>query len=150
MTNETMTNEEDIDDAIACIKSVPPVTPKGVTVTEILDKIRTEIMQLDYDLENVDYDYNDMTQTEEVHMICREEVLQIIDKYTSINAVTIPKGATNGDMIKAMFNPYKICKYEFNVRIYMTERDFEESDYQMNYDRRWWDAPYEGGRKNDE
>lgn len=48
---------------------------------EVLDKIRAEIMQLDYDLESVDYDYNDMAQTEDVHMICREEVLRIIDKY---------------------------------------------------------------------
>lgn len=47
----------------------------------ILDKIRSEIMQLDYDTEYVDYDYDDMPQTEEVHMICREEVLQIIDDY---------------------------------------------------------------------
>lgn len=57
-------------------------------------------------------------------------------------ALIIPENPTNGDMIKAMFNPYKICKYEFNVHIYMTERDFEESDYQMNYDRRWWNALY--------
>ena len=48
---------------------------------DFLDKIRAEIMQLDYDTESVDYDYNDMTQTEEVHTIYREEVLQILDKY---------------------------------------------------------------------
>ena len=47
----------------------------------IIEKIRAEIMQLDYDLESVDYDYNDMAQTEVVHMICREQVLQIIDKH---------------------------------------------------------------------
>lgn len=47
----------------------------------MLDKIRAEIMQLDYDTESVEYDYNDMTQTEIIHMICREEVLRIIDKY---------------------------------------------------------------------
>lgn len=47
----------------------------------VLDKIRAEIMQLDYDLEYIDYDYDDMAQTDEVHMICREMVLQIIDKY---------------------------------------------------------------------
>lgn len=47
----------------------------------ILDKISAEIMQLDYDLEDVDYDYDDMAQTETVHIICREQVLQIIDKY---------------------------------------------------------------------
>ena len=31
---------EGIDDAIACIKSVPPVTPKGVTVTDFADRCR--------------------------------------------------------------------------------------------------------------
>ena len=46
-----------------------------------LDEIRADIMQLDYDTESVDYDYNDMPQTEMVHTICREEVLRIIDKY---------------------------------------------------------------------
>ena len=54
---------------------------KALEQQPVLDKIRAEIMQLDYDLESVDYDYNDMAQTEMVHMICREEVLQIIDKY---------------------------------------------------------------------
>ena len=47
----------------------------------VIDKIRAEIMQLDYDIESVDYDYNDMACTETVHTICREEVLRIIDKY---------------------------------------------------------------------
>ena len=47
----------------------------------ILDKIKSEIIQLDYDIDYIDYDYNDMTQTEEIHTICREEVLRIIDKY---------------------------------------------------------------------
>ena len=47
----------------------------------MLDKIRAEIMQLDYDTDYVDYDYNDMVQTKTIHTICREEVLHIIDKY---------------------------------------------------------------------
>lgn len=48
---------------------------------KVLDKIRAEIMQLEYDVEDVDYDYNDMPQTETIHTICREEVIQILDKY---------------------------------------------------------------------
>jgi hypothetical protein len=48
---------------------------------KVLDKIRAEIMQLDYDTESIDYDHNDMPQTETVHTICQEEVLQIIDRY---------------------------------------------------------------------
>ena len=47
----------------------------------VLDKIRVEILQLDNDTESVDYDYNDMTHSEIIHTICREEVLRIIDKY---------------------------------------------------------------------
>lgn len=48
---------------------------------ERIDKIRAKIMQLDYDTDYVDYDHNDMAQTETIHTICREEVIQIIDKY---------------------------------------------------------------------
>lgn len=71
---------------------------KGLTVTEfadtcrecgakygkqklIFDKIRAEIMQLDYDIETIGFDLNSMPADEMVHTICREEVLQIIDKY---------------------------------------------------------------------
>lgn len=74
-----------------------------------------------------------------------EKVIKVddcIDNFGIHNASIVSQTTTNGDIIEAMFNPYKICKYEFNVRIYMTERDFEESDYQMNFDRRWWNAPY--------
>lgn len=46
-----------------------------------LDEVRAEIMQLDYDTVDFGYDYNDISMTEEVHTVCREEVLQIIDKY---------------------------------------------------------------------
>jgi len=56
--------------------------------------------------------------------------------------VVIPKNATNGDMVKAMLNPYKICEYKYNVHIYMTERDFWKAEYQMNCDTSWWNAPY--------
>lgn len=56
----------------------------------------------------------------------------------------LPQNPTNGDVIKAMFNPYKIWEYEDSVRIYMTEEDFWKADYQMNYDPSWWNAPYGG------
>ena len=58
------------------------------------------------------------------------------------NAIIIPKGATNGDMIKAIFKPYKICEYEYSVHVYMTEEDFWNADYQMDYNPNWWNAPY--------
>jgi len=46
-----------------------------------LDEIRAEVMQLDYDTVDFGYGYNDISMTGEVHTVCREEVLQIIDKY---------------------------------------------------------------------
>ena len=57
------------------------VAIKALEQEPILDKIRADIMQLDYDTDYVDYDYNDMAQTETIHTICREEVLHIIAKY---------------------------------------------------------------------
>jgi len=44
-----------------------------------LDDVKAEILQLDYDIDFVEYDYNDMPMTEEIHTICREEVMQILD-----------------------------------------------------------------------
>ena len=44
-----------------------------------LDDVKAKILQLDYDLEFIDYDYGDMAMTAEVHTICREEVMQILD-----------------------------------------------------------------------
>ena len=57
-----------------CRRSEVPKAP-------VLDEIREEIMQLDCDIEDIYFDYNDTAQCEMVHTICREEVLQIIDRY---------------------------------------------------------------------
>ena len=75
-------HEEFTEQKMSIIDFVNAYSDEGVTTADdVLDKIRAEMMQLDYDLESVDYDYNDMAMTEEVHMICREEVLRILDKY---------------------------------------------------------------------
>lgn len=70
---------------------------------DVLDKIRAEIEQLDYNLESVDYDHNDMAMTEDVHMICQEEVLQIIDKYKVNKHEPKPN-------IKALGEDMRICQ----------------------------------------
>lgn len=95
-----------------------------------------------------------------IELINKEDALDVCsaqvwegEAFADINCIkpilAIPENPTNGDMIKAMFNPYKICKNEFNVYIYMTEKDFEESDHQMNYDRRWWNSPYNAKNENE-
>lgn len=63
----------DVCNAIKALKQEPK--------TDMLDTIRAEIMLLDYELKIIDYDYNDMAQNIMVYMICREEVLQIIDEH---------------------------------------------------------------------
>ena len=52
-------------------------------------------------------------------------------------------GTTYGDVIKAIFNPYKVCEYKYGVHVYMTEEDFWKADFQMNFDANWWNAPYQ-------
>ena len=47
-----------------------------------------------------------------------------------IDAIPIPDGATNGDMIKAVF--------PLEVWLQMKAREFNKS---------WWNAPYEGGKE---
>lgn len=57
---------------------------EGEEEKDILDMIIAEIMQLDSELEVVDYDHNDITRIKTAHWIIREEVLWIIDKYKKI------------------------------------------------------------------
>ena len=60
---------------------------KALEQEPILDKIRAEIMELDYDIETIGFDLNDMPQTEMIHTVCREEVLRIIDKHKAESEV---------------------------------------------------------------
>lgn len=53
----------------------------GKPLDGVLGALKEEILQLDYNLDYIDYDYDDMVQTAEVHMICREEVLLVIDEH---------------------------------------------------------------------
>ena len=53
---------------------------KTEVVNKVLADIKEKILQLDCELEDVNYDYNDMAMAEEIHTICREEVLQILDR----------------------------------------------------------------------
>ena len=57
--------------------------------------------------------------------------------------IKIPNNATNGDVIKALFNPYKICVYEYSVHVYITKENFDTCDDYVVYAREWWDAPFD-------
>lgn len=73
--------------------------------------------------------YNE--QTEE-HEDKKMSVIEYLNAYTDegvtvndlVNAIVIPEGATNGDMIKALFN------------------DFESALLVQVISKEWWNAPY--------
>ena len=70
------------------------------------------------------------------------EVVETLEEAPEVNAVVIPKGATNGNVFISTYNPYKAFLHEYAVHVYMTEKDFVCAEYQMNFDRGWWDSPY--------
>jgi hypothetical protein len=49
---------------------------------------------------------------------------EVLDRQPLVSAIPIPEGATNGDMIKAMFN------------------DFESALLLQVISKEWWNAPY--------
>lgn len=73
-----------------------------------------------------------------------EEIMLALEQTRWISVDT-----TNGDMIKAMFNPYKVCEYKYGVHVYITEEDFWKADFQMNFDENWWNALYKSESEGD-
>lgn len=60
-----------------------------------------------------------------------------------INAIIIPEGATNGDMIKAMFPNVEVDNAEVElggkyITLWLNKNKWEDIDYD------WWNAPYKG------
>jgi len=64
-------------------------------------------------------------------------------KCDTINAIVIPKNATNGDVIKAMFPDVKIM-WITQTKIDVTFMN--NQDYITELDAKWWNAPYKGAR----
>lgn len=67
---------------------------------------------------------------------------EVLDRQPLISAIPIPEGATNGDMIKAMFPNGKEYDNDGDVR-YEIEIDFDYS-FCSYFDGVWWNAPYKG------
>ena len=66
---------------------------------------------------------------------CKEESCPVYTQST-VKAIPIPEGATNGDMIKAMFS---------NISINETNRGFvllESENDNVSIWNSWWNAPY--------
>ena len=55
-------------------------------------------------------------------------------------AIFIPDGATNGDIIKAMFPNAK-------ANVFVKEVGVKGLDTYSTFTKKWWNAPYEGGKE---
>lgn len=64
---------------------------------------------------------------------------QCLDEVPTVNAIEIPDGATNGDVIKALFP--KAMVYEAGIAM-----DVEfPGDEEHWFNKDWWNAPYKKG-----
>lgn len=63
-----------------------------------------------------------------------------INGAVEVQAIPISENATNGDVIKAMFNPCHIIKYTSDVQVYFSEK------YYKFFEMSWWNSPYKGER----
>lgn len=85
----------------------------------------------------------DRRKTKYYHLPNKDIAVPIIDieHAHTINAIPIPDGATNGDMIKAMFP---------NARVDDTSEKFGQlsictHDAKSVFSSDWWNAPYKRG-----
>lgn len=65
----------------------------------------------------------------------------IINNTPTVNAIIIPEGATNGDMIKAMFPNTTFYDDTLDYGYVYDEVRCAEN-YMMTYSKSWWNAPY--------
>jgi hypothetical protein len=56
------------------------------------------------------------------------------------SAILIPDGATNGDMIMAMFPNAK-------ANVFAKEVGVKGLDAYSTFTKKWWNSPYEGGKE---
>lgn len=64
----------------------------------------------------------------------------VLDSQLTVNAIPIPDGATNGDMIMAMFP-------NVEANVFVKEVGVKGLDTYSTFTKKWWDAPYEGGKE---
>jgi hypothetical protein len=65
------------------------------------------------------------------------EVTDIIEKMPPVQAIPISEGATNGDMIKAMFPLVKVKEKNNGYEVY-----FGIGTSTQYFNHQWWNAPY--------
>ena len=83
---------------------------------------------------------------EYIKFMTREEIESmdgIIENAPTINAIPIPKDATNGDMIKAIFPDVEVKERNNVYEVY-----FGVGTAIQFFNHQWWNAPYEQEEQN--
>ena len=60
------------------------------------------------------------------------------------NAIPIPKDATNGDMIMAMFPHTKVRNSYYTYCVEVKLEYHSQYDTGLLFDKKWWNAPFKG------
>ena len=61
--------------------------------------------------------------------------------------ICIPDNATNGDVIKVMFGVDKVSEFMGYVRIMAKVGNWFNEGVVAEFDKEWWNAPYQKGGK---
>lgn len=65
-----------------------------------------------------------------------------IDDAPTVEAIPIPKDATNGDMIKAMFPNITVRDSYYTYCVEVKLEYHSQYDTGLLFDKKWWNAPY--------
>lgn len=69
--------------------------------------------------------------------IFAETVFDMLEALPPVNAIPIPEGATNGDMIKVMFPSVEVKEKNNCYEVY-----FGIGTASQYFNHQWWNAPY--------
>jgi hypothetical protein len=76
------------------------------------------------------------------------EVIDFLKTVPTANVVEIPEGATNGDMIKAMFPNVEFVCGDYGISTLYMKMNMIDVGFASLY-KEWWNAPYKRGNKNE-
>ena len=99
----------------------------------------------------IDANSVDVSQTVKGISDFAERIKTTLDNAPTVDAIEIPKNATNGDMIKNMFNiPDSEIEEGLLSTIYIYTIKGDSQDFlkkQITFNKDWWNAPYKRGRE---
>ena len=132
--------EEERNNAIRVLKNFDLNNPKvnsllfsAEEITNAFDNTVKALEQIPKLKEAYQKGYKDGQEALTLHYeLCKEEG----------NIITVPDGATNGDMIKAMFPNANITVNEKLGEKGTVFVDFNEPDTVIIFDLEWWNSPY--------